>query len=104
MWFKVYFIYIIRCKDDFLYIGYISNIVRRMNEYKLGINLKYIRVKGFEKLEVYFVINIKSNVMKLEYYIKKLIRNKKLFIIKNLSIFINLIDNKEDYIIGKKIE
>ncbi|HBG1671768.1 TPA: GIY-YIG nuclease family protein, partial [Clostridioides difficile] len=48
--------------------------------------------------------NTKSNAMKLEYYIKKLTRNKKLSIIKNPSILINLIDNKEDYIIGKEIE
>ncbi|PBH95637.1 hypothetical protein BGU70_15995 [Clostridioides difficile] len=89
---------------DSLYTGYTSNIVRRMNEHKLGINSKYTRAKGFEKLEVYFVTNTKSNAMKLEYYIKKLTRNKKLSIIKNPSILINLIDNKEDYIIGKEIE
>lgn len=100
----MYFTYIIRCKDDSLYTGYTSNIVRRMNEHKLGINSKYTRAKGFEKLEVYFVTNRKSNAMKLEYYIKKLTRNKKLSIIKNPSILINLIDNKEDYIIGKEIE
>ncbi|WP_334310199.1 GIY-YIG nuclease family protein, partial [Clostridioides difficile] len=28
----MYFTYIIRCKDDSLYTGYTSNIVRRMNE------------------------------------------------------------------------
>ncbi|HEK8846109.1 GIY-YIG nuclease family protein [Clostridioides difficile] len=100
----MYFTYIIRCKDDSLYTGYTSNIVRRMNEHKLGINSKYTRAKGFEKLEVYFVTNTKSNAMKLEYYIKKLTRNKKLSIIKKPSILINLIDNKEDYIIGKEIE
>ena len=96
----MYFTYIIRCKDDSLYTGYTSNIVRRMNEHKLGINSKYTRAKGFKKLEVYFV----TNAMKLEYYIKKLTRNKKLSIIKNPSILINLIDNKEDYIIGNEIE
>ncbi|WP_236876431.1 GIY-YIG nuclease family protein [Clostridioides difficile] len=36
----MYFTYIIRCKDDSLYTGYTSNIVRRMNEHKLGINSK----------------------------------------------------------------
>ncbi|HBG1670006.1 TPA: GIY-YIG nuclease family protein, partial [Clostridioides difficile] len=39
----MYFTYIIRCKDDSLYTGYTSNIVRRMNEHKLGINSKYTR-------------------------------------------------------------
>ncbi|MDL0267612.1 GIY-YIG nuclease family protein, partial [Clostridioides difficile] len=55
----MYFTYIIRCKDDSLYTGYTSNIVRRMNEHKLGVNSKYTRAKGFKKLEVYFVTNTK---------------------------------------------
>lgn len=100
----MYFTYIIRCKDGSLYTGYTSNIVRRMNEHKLGINSKYTRAKGFKKLEVYFVTNTKSNAMKLECYIKKLTRNKKLSIIKKPEILIDLIDNKDAYIVGKEIE
>lgn len=84
----MYFTYIIRCKDDSLYTGYTSNIVRRMNEHKLGINSKYTRAKGFEKLEVYFVTNTKSNAMKLEYYIKKLTRNKKLVYNKKPKVYL----------------
>ncbi|UDN57011.1 GIY-YIG nuclease family protein [Clostridioides sp. ES-S-0010-02] len=100
----MYFTYIIRCKDDSLYTGYTSNIERRMNEHKSGINSKYIRARGFKKLEVYFVTNTKSNAMKLEYYIKKLTRDKKLSIIKNPNILIDSIDNKENYIIGEEIK
>ncbi|MCC0636750.1 MULTISPECIES: GIY-YIG nuclease family protein [unclassified Clostridioides] len=100
----MYFTYIIRCKDDSLYTGYTSNIERRMNEHKSGINSKYTRARGFKKLEVYFVTNTKSNAMKLEYYIKKLTRDKKLSIIKNPNILIDSIDNKENYIIGEEIK
>ncbi|MCC0784094.1 GIY-YIG nuclease family protein [Clostridioides sp. ES-S-0108-01] len=100
----MYFTYIIRCKDDSLYTGYTSDIVRRMNEHKSGINSKYTRAKGFKKLEIYFATNTKSNAMKLECYIKKLTRNKKLSIIKNPDVLIDLIDNKYDYVIGKELE
>lgn len=100
----MYFTYIIRCKDDSLYTGYTSNIARRMNEHKLGINSKYTRAKGFKKLEIYFATNTKSNAMKLEYYIKRLTRDKKLSIIKNPNILIDSIDNKENYIIGEEIK
>ncbi|MER0282191.1 GIY-YIG nuclease family protein [Clostridioides difficile] len=100
----MYFTYIIRCKDDSLYTGYTSNIIRRMNEHKSGINSKYTRAKGFKKLEVYFVTNTKSNAMKLECYIKKLTRNKKLYIIKNPETFIDSINNKDVYLVGKEIE
>ena len=37
----MYFTYIIRCKDDSLYTGYTTDIVRRMKEHESGINCKY---------------------------------------------------------------
>ncbi len=73
----MYFTYIIRCKDDSLYTGYTTDIVRRIKEHESGINCKYSRVKGFKRLETYFIADSKSNAMKLEYYIKRLNRNKK---------------------------
>ena len=84
----MYFTYIIRCKDDSLYTGYTTDIVRRMKEHESGINCKYSRVKGFKRLETYFIADSKSNAMKLEYYIKRLNRNKKLWIIKNPKEFL----------------
>ena len=50
----MYYTYIIRCKDNSLYTGYTTDIIRRMEEHKKGINSKYTRAKGFDKLEVYF--------------------------------------------------
>ena len=64
----MYFTYIIRCKDDSLYTGYTTDIVRRMKEHESGINCKYSRVKGFKRLETYFIADSKSNAMKLEYW------------------------------------
>ena len=64
--------YIIRCKNNTLYTGYTTDIIRRMEEHKKGINSKYTRAKGFDKLEVFFESDSKSQAMKLEYYIKKL--------------------------------
>lgn len=73
----MYFTYIIRCKDDSFYTGYTSNVERRMEEHKRGINSKYTKAKGFEKLEVYFTTYTRSNAMKLESYIKRQSRKKK---------------------------
>lgn len=62
----MYYTYIIRCKDNSLYTGYTSDIKRRIEEHKKGINSKYTRAKGFDKLEVYFISDTRSNAMKLE--------------------------------------
>lgn len=97
----MFYTYIIRCRDDSLYTGYTTDIQRRIEEHKKGINSKYTRAKGFKKLEVYFISNTRSNAMKLEYYIKKLHRKKKISIIDNPQLLLNEIENKENYTIGQ---
>lgn len=98
----MFFTYIVRCKDSSLYTGYTTDIKRRMNEHKNGINSKYTKAKGFEKLEVYYVSSTRSQAMKLESYIKKLTRKKKLLIIDNPSLLLEELDN-DFYKVGKSI-
>lgn len=93
--------YIIRCKNNTLYTGYTTDIVRRMEEHKRGINSKYTRAKGFDKLEVFFESNSKSQAMKLEYYIKKLSKSQKLWIINNPDLFIDEVKDKFQISIGR---
>ena len=92
--------YIIRCKNNSLYTGYTTDIERRMKEHKQGINSKYTKAKGFEKLEIYFESNSKSEAMKLEYYIKRQSRSKKIWIINNPSMFI---EEVKDLILDENI-
>ncbi|MDU2197173.1 MAG: GIY-YIG nuclease family protein [Peptostreptococcaceae bacterium] len=96
----MYYTYIIRCKDNSLYTGYTSDIKRRIEEHKKGINSKYTRAKGFDKLEVYFISDTRSNAMKLESYIKKLSRKKKLLIIEIPELLLDELENKEYYRVG----
>lgn len=93
--------YIIRCKNNSLYTGYTTDIERRMKEHKNGINSKYTKAKGFEKLEIYFESNSKSEAMKLEAYIKKLTRNKKLWLISNPTLFIEEVKDIFNISVGK---
>lgn len=97
----MYYTYIIRCKDNSLYTGYTSDIKRRVKEHEKGINSKYTRAKGFEKLEVYFISDTKSSAMKLESYIKKLTRKKKLLIIENPEKLLEELEIKNNYLVGK---
>ena len=92
--------YIIRCKNNTLYTGYTTDIIRRMEEHKKGINSKYTRAKGFDKLEVFFESDSKSQAMKLEYYIKKLSKSKKIWIINNPEFFIDEVKDKFKIRIG----
>lgn len=73
----MYFTYLLRCKDDSLYCGYTNDIVHRMELHKAGKGAKYVRAKGFHKLEFYIVSNTKSDAMKFEVYIKKLSKFEK---------------------------
>lgn len=93
--------YIIRCKNNTLYTGYTTDIIRRMEEHKKGINSKYTRAKGFDKLEVFFESDSKSQAMKLEYYIKKLSKSQKLWIINNPELFIDEVKDKFQISIGR---
>ena len=86
--------YKIRCKNNSLYTGYTTDIERRMKEHKQGINSKYTKAKGFYKLEVFFESKTKSEAMKLEYYIKKLSRSKKIWVINNPELFIEEVKDK----------
>lgn len=93
--------YIIKCKNNTLYTGYTTDIIRRMEEHKQGINSKYTRANGFDKLEVFFETDNKSQAMKLEYYIKKLRKSKKIWIINNPELFIDEVKDKFSIRIGK---
>ncbi|RDY22789.1 GIY-YIG nuclease family protein [Romboutsia maritimum] len=95
----MYFTYIIRCKDNSLYTGYTTDIKRRIEEHKKGINSKYMRAKGFKNLEIYFKTSSKSNAMKLEIYIKKLSRKQKLDIIESPTNFLSNLKNGKEYFI-----
>lgn len=90
---KIFYTYIIRCKNDTLYTGYTTDIKRRMLEHTDGINCKYTKNYGFKKLEAYFESSSRSTAMKLESYIKKMTRAKKLKIIENPNTLVEMFLN-----------
>ncbi|MCR8744863.1 GIY-YIG nuclease family protein [Romboutsia lituseburensis] len=97
----MHFTYIIRCMDNSLYTGYTTDIKRRMKEHERGINSKYTRVRGYRNLEIFFISDSRSKAMKLESYIKRCSRIKKLWIIENGNEFIQELENKLYYSLGK---
>lgn len=93
----MFYTYIISCKDQTLYTGYTTDIRRRIEEHKKGINSKYTRARGFSELKILFSANTKSDAMKLEYAIKKLTKTNKLRLIEDPSTLNELLNMESKY-------
>ena len=102
----MYYIYMLRCRDNSIYTGITTNIDRRMEEHfsKNEKCAKYTYTHIAKKLEAVWEAENKSLASKLEYHIKKLSKEKKELLIesKDLSrVFFN--DEKIDVDNYKKI-
>lgn len=74
-----YYIYMLRCKDHSLYTGITTDVQKRMKEHFSGDKrcAKYTLTHPPEKLEAVWSCADRSQASKLEYWIKKLPRQKK---------------------------
>jgi putative endonuclease len=78
------FVYIVECADGTLYTGYTNNIDNRITTHNKGKGAKYTRGRRPVKLVYKEEYKTKSEAMKREAWIKKLLRKDK---IKLISIF-----------------
>ncbi len=85
---KIYYIYMLRCKDETLYTGITTDIERRYREHKEGNGAKYTKAKGVKNIEVLFQCIGRKGASKIENYIKKLSKQKKEFFLKNQELFL----------------
>jgi putative endonuclease len=96
---NLFYTYIVSCRDGSLYTGYTTDIKRRVEEHKKGVNSKYTRAKGFSELKVLFLSSSKSKAMKLEYSIKQLDRKKKLMLIEDPELLKKYLEGAFEYTI-----
>lgn len=91
----MYYVYMLRCKDNSLYTGITINLEKRMSEhyYKTKSCAKYTKSRGIIKIEALWKTNSRSDACKLEYYIKSKNRTYKEKIIISPEI-IDVVDNK----------
>ena len=84
----MYYIYMLRCKDNTIYTGITVDIKRRMEEHfsKNEKCAKYTYTHNAKKLEAVWQTENKSLASKLEYAIKKLTKAKKEELIKNKNL------------------
>jgi len=75
----MYYLYILRCRDNSLYCGQTNNLERRINEHNFNKNksAKYLRGKKPVKLVYSEKYSTLQEAMKREVQIKKLTKAKK---------------------------
>ena len=82
---NMWFVYIIRCKDDKLYTGMTNDIERRIAEHNSGHGGRFTRFRKPVTLVYYCKVNSRSDALKREIAIKKLERSEKLELIRSLK-------------------
>lgn len=81
-----YFVYILECSDSTLYTGIATDLKRRVDEHNNSDKgAKYTKIRRPLKLLYTEESENRSSASKREYEIKKLTREKKLELIRNLN-------------------
>lgn len=97
----MYYIYMLRCKDNSIYTGITTNLDRRMEEHfnKDEKAAKYTKRVGALKLEKSFKTDNRKNASKLEWHIKRLNKKQKeeLIVTSDFDVFKGKIQ-EENYI------
>lgn len=94
----MYYIYMLRCKDNSIYTGITKDLKRRMKEHfeKSEKCAKYTLSHNAIKLERVWETTTKSFASKLEYHIKKLSKVKKESLAKGNSEIEDVLSEKID--------
>ncbi|WP_035512336.1 GIY-YIG nuclease family protein [Halalkalibacillus halophilus] len=85
----MFYIYILRCKDNSLYTGYTNDVKSRFNKHQLGKASKYTRAKLPVELVYVEIFETKSEAMKREVEIKKFAKGEKESLIQLSSQFVH---------------
>jgi len=81
----MWFVYIMRCKDDKLYTGITSDLERRMAEHNSGHGGRFTRFRKPVTLAYYCNVNSRPEALKREAVIKRLRREEKLELVRSFG-------------------
>ena len=79
----MWYLYILRCKDDSLYTGITTDVDKRLEAHRAGKGAKYTRGRGPLELVYKEECADHSDALKRELEIKRLPREEKLKLIQN---------------------
>lgn len=80
----IWYLYILRCKDNTLYTGITTNVEKRLQQHRSGKGAKYTRGRAPLELVYQEVCKNHTEALKREAFVKKLTRkDKEALIFKN---------------------
>ena len=80
----IWYLYILRCKDNTLYTGFTTNVKKRLQQHRSGKGAKYTRGRAPLELVYQQVCKDHTEALKREAFVKKLTRkDKEALILKN---------------------
>jgi putative endonuclease len=74
---KIYYVYILSCRDHSFYTGYTNSLERRIKLHKKGIGARYTHIHGVDKIIHWEVFATRSEAMHRERQIKRLTHDQK---------------------------
>lgn len=83
----VWWVYIVRCRDDSLYTGITTDVKRRFKQHQNATGAKYLKSRSPMELVFQRRIGSKSQALKIEIAIKRFPKTKKLRIINERKYF-----------------
>jgi len=91
---KRFFVYMLQCKDDTFYIGYTTDLERRVEEHNTSPKgAKYTRGRRPVKLAYHVACDTRSDAMKKEAQLKRLSRLQKEMLVDRLD---STLESEED--------
>ena len=82
---SVWYLYILRCRDDTLYTGITTNVEKRLEAHSSGRGAKYPRGRGPLELVYRETCGTHSDALKRELAVKRMTRAKKQALIRTFS-------------------
>lgn len=79
---QIWYLYILRCKDNTLYTGITTDVEKRLEAHRSGKGAKYTRGRGPLRLVYQETCGSHSEALKREVEVKKLTRAEKLELIR----------------------
>jgi len=91
---KQHFVYMLQCKDDTFYIGYTTDLKRRVEEHNTSVKgAKYTRGRRPVELVYHVACESRSDAMKKEAQLKRLSRLQKEMLVDRLD---SALESEED--------
>ena len=78
----MFFVYVLRCKDNSFYTGFTNNLKKRLNNHRNGNGSRYVRSRLPFKLVYKEEVQSKSEALKRELKLKSFSKKEKLILIK----------------------